>query len=365
MLTNLFKRFWALLVKFFIFILTRLEVNDYYLVLNGNHEHIMKRLGTEDRFNFLAKAQEALIKRGDAKEIEALLKNKVIATRKLKQLIIDRNQSYEISLLCQNNHDVPAADIIRQGHFKALLSLLQKGEISEEDMNYILLNFTHFQMMEVLNVNSLRLTEAQMRLLINRVNDDEIAMMLQLQNHNIAVSNAILETIIISGYKKAGSYLAENNRLHDDLAWKYLHRYADDTDMLDDYIYNNDVPEKLQLEIIKNFSHSAVMSLLENDSELSKEAQLAVIAKGNMDEIKRLIKQQNSLSDEVIDALFKRNVHEEMQLLAQHQKLKNSVLMQWVNNCRFDYVEMYLKTHSTDASFNTCLLLEVLKRTVK
>lgn len=363
MVTNLFKRFWAFLVKFFTFILTRLEVNGYYLVLNGNHEHIMERLKTEYHFDFPAKAQEALIKRGDAKEIEALLKNKVIATRKLKQLIIDRNQSYEISLLCQNNHDVPAADIIKQGHFKAVLSLLKTDSISEEDMKYILLNFTHFQMMEILKYRCLKLTEAQMRLIINRVNDDEITMMLQ--HEDVAVSNAILETIIISGYKKAGSYLAENNRLHDDLAWKYLHRYADDTDMLDDYIYNNDVPEKLQLEIIKNFSHSAVMSLLENNCSLCEKVQLAVVAKGDMDEIKRLIKQQNSLSDEVVEALFKRNVHEEMQLLAQYQKLKNSVLMQWVNNCRFDYVEMYLKNHSTDASFNTCLLLEVLKRTVK
>ena len=188
---------------------------------------------------------------------------------------------------------------------------------------------------------------------------------MMLQHEDVAVSNAILETIIISGYKKAGSYLAENNRLHDDLAWKYLHRYADDTDMLDDYIYNNDIPDKLQLEIIKNFSHSAVMSLLENNCSLCEKVQLAVVAKGDMDEIKRLIKQQNSLSDEVVEALFKRNVHEEMQLLAQYQKLKNSVLMQWVNNCRFDYVEMYLKNHSTDASFNTCLLLEVLKRTVQ
>lgn len=363
MLTNLFKRFWALLVKFFTFILTRLEVNGYYLVLNGNHEHIMERLKTEDRFDFPAKAQEALIKRGDAKEIEALLKNKVIANCRLKQLVIDRNQSYEIALLCQNNYDVPAADIIRQGHFKAVLSLLKKDAISEEDMNYILLNFTHFQMMEILDYSCLKLTEAQMRLLINRVNDEEIAMMLQ--HKDIAVPNSILETIIISGYEKASSYLAENNRLHDELAWKYLHRYADNIDMLDDYIYNNDVPDKLQLEIIGNFSHSAVMSLLENNSELCEQAQLAVVAKGDMDEIKRLIKQQNSLSDEVIEALFKRNVHEEMQLLAQHQKLKNSVLMQWVNHCRFDYVEMYLKNHSTDASFNTCLLLEVLKRTVK
>lgn len=363
MLTNLFKRFWALLVKFFIFILTRLEVNSYYLVLNGNHEHIMKRLGTEDRFDFPAKAQEALIKRANAEEIEALLKNKVICSRRLKQLVIDRNQSYEIALLCQNNHDVPAADIIRQGHFKAVLSLLKTDSLSEEDMKYILLNFTHFQMMEILKYRCLKLTEAQMRLLINRVNDDEITMMLQ--HEDVAVSNAILETIIISGYKKAGSYLAENNRLHDDLAWKYLHRYADDTDMLDDYIYNNDVPEKLQLEIIKNFSHSAVMSLLENNCSLCEKVQLAVVAKGDMDEIKLLIKQQDFLSNEVIDALFKRNVPKEMQLLAKHQKLNNSVLMQWVNNCRFDYVETYLANHSTDASLNTCLLLEVLKRTVK
>ena len=362
MLTNCLKKLWAYVVRFIVFVLKKLEINDYYLVLNGNHEHIMKYFDNEN-CKFSAKAQEALIHRGIGSEIELMLKSVKIANTHLKQLIIDRNQSYEISLLCQNNHDVPTADIIRQGHFKALLSLLKKDAISEEDMNYILLNFTHFQMMEVLNVNSLRLTEAQMRLLINRVNDDEIAMMLQ--QKDIAVPNSILETIIISGYEKAGSYLAENNRLHDELAWKYLHRYADNIDMLDDYIYNNDVPDKLQLEIISNFSHSAVMSLLENNSELCEQAQLAVVAKGDMDEIKRLIKQQNSLSDEVVEALFKRNVHEEMQLLAQYQKLKNSVLMQWVNNCRFDYVEMYLKNHSTDASFNTCLLLEVLKRTVK
>ncbi|HBO50297.1 MAG TPA: hypothetical protein DD619_05905, partial [Alphaproteobacteria bacterium] len=64
MLTNLFKRFWALLVKFFIFILTRLEVNDYYLVLNGNHEHIMKRLHNDEK-PFAKPAQKALLNRGN------------------------------------------------------------------------------------------------------------------------------------------------------------------------------------------------------------------------------------------------------------------------------------------------------------
>lgn len=363
MVTHFFKWLWALVKKFVAFILTRLEVNDYYLVLNGNHERIMERLKTEDVRDFSAKAQEALLKRGRADEIEALLKNKKIANTRLKQLVIDRNQSYEIALLCQNNLDVPAEDIIRQGHFKAVLSLLKKDEISEGDMNYILFSFTHFQIMEILEYRNLKLTEAQIRLLINRVNDEEIEKMLHL--NDVAFPTSVLETIIISGYEKASSYLAENNYLSAELAWKYIHRYADDIDMLDDYIYNNYAPDAIQLEIIKNFSHSAVMSLLENNRTICDEAQLAVVKRGDMDEIKRLIEEQDGLSDDVINALLLRNAPSEIKTLAASQTLTTAVLMQWVNRCRFDYVETYLANHDVDSKFSTQLMLEILKRTVK
>lgn len=93
MITHFFKWLWALVKHFGVFILTRLEVNDYYLVLNGDHEHIMERLNTGGMSDFSAKAQEALLKRDRADEIEALLKNKKIANTRLKQLVIDRNQS--------------------------------------------------------------------------------------------------------------------------------------------------------------------------------------------------------------------------------------------------------------------------------
>lgn len=364
MITHFFKWLWALVKHFGVFILTRLEVNDYYLVLNGDHEHIMERLSTGGMSDFSAKAQEALLKRDRADEIEALLKNKKIANTRLKQLVIDRNQSNEIALLCQKNLDVPASDIIRQGHFKALLSLLKENEISEEDMTYILQNFTHFQIMEILEYRDIKLTEAQVLLILNRGNDEEIEKMLYLKD--VAFPTSVLETIITSGYKKASSYLAACWHLSSELAMKYIHRYADDIDMLDDYIYNNYyTSDAIQLEIVKNFSHSAVMSLLDYNQTLCDEAQLAVVQKGNMDEIKCLIEGQEALSDDVINALLLRNAPAEMHALATSQTLSTAVLMQWVNNYRFDYVETYLANHDVDSKFSTQLMLEVLKRTVK
>lgn len=364
MITHFFKWLWALVKHFGVFILTRLEVNDYYLVLNGDHEHIMERLSTGGMSDFSAKAQEALLKRDRADEIEALLKNKKIANTRLKQLVIDRNQSNEIALLCQKNLDVPASDIIRQGHFKALLSLLKENEISEEDMTYILQNFTHFQIMEILEYRDIKLTEAQILLILNRGNDEEIEKMLYLKD--VAFPTSVLETIITSGYKKASSYLAACWHLSSELAMEYIHRYADDIDMLDDYIYNNYyTSDAIQLEIVKNFSHSAVMSLLDYNQTLCDEAQLAVVQKGNMDEIKCLIEGQEALSDDVINALLLRNAPTEMQALATSQTLSTAVLMQWVNNYRFDYVETYLANHDVDSKFSTQLMLEVLKRTVK
>lgn len=364
MITHFFKWLWALVKHFGVFILTRLEVNDYYLVLNGDHEHIMERLSTGGMSDFSAKAQEALLKRDRADEIEALLKNKKIANTRLKQLVIDRNQSNEIALLCQKNLDVPASDIIRQGHFKALLSLLKENEISEEDMTYILQNFTHFQIMEILEYRDIKLTEAQILLILNRGNDEEIEKMLYLKD--VAFPTSVLETIITSGYKKASSYLAACWHLSSELAMKYIHRYADDIDMLDDYIYNNYyTSDAIQLEIVKNFSHSAVMSLLDYNQTLCDEAQLAVVQKGNMDEIKCLIEGQEALSDDVINALLLRNAPAEMHALATSQTLSTAVLMQWVNNYRFDYVETYLANHDVDSKFSTQLMLEVLKRTVK
>lgn len=364
MITHFFKWLWALVKHFGVFILTRLEVNDYYLVLNGDHEHIMERLNTGGMSDFSAKAQEALLKRDRADEIEALLKNKKIANTRLKQLVIDRNQSNEIALLCQKNLDVPASDIIRQGHFKALLSLLKENEISEEDMTYILQNFTHFQIMEILEYRNIKLTEAQILLILNRGNDEEIEKMLYLKD--VAFPTSVLETIITSGYKKASSYLAACWHLSSELAMEYIHRYADDIDMLDDYIYNNYyTSDAIQLEIVKNFSHSAVMSLLDYNQTLCDEAQLAVVQKGNMDEIKCLIEGQEALSDDVINALLLRNAPAEMHALATSQTLSTAVLMQWVNNYRFDYVETYLANHDVDSKFSTQLMLEVLKRTVK
>ena len=364
MITHFFKWLWALVKHFVVFILTQLEVNDYYLVLNGDHEHIMKRLSTEDISDFSAKAQEALLKRDRADEIEALLKNKKIANTRLKQLVIDRNQSHEIALLCQKNLDVPASDIIRQGHFEALLSLLKENEISEEDMTYILQNFTHFQIMEILEYRNIKLTEAQILLILNRGNDEEIETMLHLKD--VAFPTSVLETIITSGYKKASSYLAACWHLSSELAMKYIHRYADDIDMLDDYIYNNYyMSDAVQLEIAKNFSHSAVMSLLDYIQTLCDEAQLAVVQKGDMDEIKCLIEGQEALSDDVINALLLRNAPTEMQALAESQTLSTAVLMHWINNYRFDYVETYLANHDVDSKFSAQLMLEVLKRTVK
>lgn len=364
MITHFFKWLWALVKHFGVFILTRLEVNDYYLVLNGDHEHIMERLNTGGMSDFSAKAQEALLKRDRADEIEALLKNKKIANTRIKQLVIDRNQSNEIALLCQKNLDVPASDIIRQGHFKALLSLLKENEISEEDMTYILQNFTHFQIMEILEYRDIKLTEAQVLLILNRGNDEEIEKMLYLKD--VAFPTSVLETIITSGYKKASSYLAACWHLSSELAMKYIHRYADDIDMLDDYIYNNYyTSDAIQLEIVKNFSHSAVMSLLDYNQTLCDEAQLAVVQKGDMDEIKCLIEGQEALSDDVINALLLRNATTEMKALAESQTLSTAVLMQWVNNYRFDYVEAYLANHDVDSKFSTQLMLEVLKRTVK
>lgn len=364
MITHFFKWLWALVKHFVVFILTRLEVNDYYLVLNGDHEHIMTRLSTGDISDFSAKAQEALLKRGRADEIEALLKNKKIANTRLKQLVIDRNQSNEIALLCQKNLDVPASDIIRQGHFEALLSLLKENKISEEDMTYILQNFTHFQIIEILEYRDISLTEAQILLILNRGNDEEIETMLHVRN--AAFPPSVLEKIIDGGYKKASSYLAACWHLSSELAMKYIHRYADDIDMLDDYIYNNYyMSDAVQLEIAKNFSHSAVMSLLDYIQTLCDEAKLAVVQKGDMDEIERLIDGQEALSDDVINALLLRNAPTEMQALAESQTLSTAVLMHWVNNYRFDYVETYLANHDVDSKFSTQLMLEVLKRTVK
>lgn len=364
MITHFFKWLWALVKHFVVFILTRLEVNDYYLVLNGDHEHIMTRLSTGDISDFSAKAQEALLKRGRVDEIEALLKNKKIANTRLKQLVIDRNQSNEIALLCQKNLDVPASDIIRQGHFEALLSLLKENKISEEDMTYILQNFPHVQIMEILEYRDIKLTEAQILLILNRGNDEEIETMLHLKD--VAFPTSVLETIITSGYKKASSYLAACWHLSSELAMKYIHRYADDIDMLDDYIYNNYyMSDAVQLEIAKNFSHSAVMSLLDYIQTLCDEAQLAVVQKGDMDEIERLIDGQEALSDDVINALLLRNAPTEMQALAESQTLSTAVLMHWVNNYRFDYVETYLANHDVDSKFSAQLMLEVLKRTVK
>lgn len=364
MITHFFKWLWAFVKHFVVFILTRLEVNDYYLVLNGDHEHIMTRLSTGDISDFSAKAQEALLKRGRVDEIEALLKNKKIANTRLKQLVIDRNQSNEIALLCQKNLDVPASDIIRQGHFEALLSLLKENKISEEDMTYILQNFTHVQIMEILEYRDIKLTEAQILLILNRGNDEEIETMLHLKD--VAFPTSVLETIITSGYKKASSYLAACWHLSSELAMKYIHRYADDIDMLDDYIYNNYyMSDAVQLEIAKNFSHSAVMSLLDYIQTLCDEAKLAVVQKGDMDEIKCLIEGQEALSDDVINALLLRNAPTEMQALAESQTLSTAVLMHWVNNYRFDYVETYLANHDVDSKFSPQLMLEVLKRTVK
>lgn len=368
MITHFFKWLWALVKHFGVFILTRLEVNDYYLVLNGDHEHIMERLSTGGMSDFSAKAQEALLKRDRADEIEALLKNKKIANTRLKQLVIDRNQSHEIALLCQKNLDVPASDIIRQGHFKALLSLLKENEISEEDMTYILQNFTHFQIMEILEYRNIKLTEAQILLILNRGNDEEIEKMLHLNDvaFDVTFPTYVLETIIDGGYKKASSYLAVCWHLSSELAMKYIHRYADDIDMLDDYIYNNYyMSDAIQLEIVKNFSHSAVMSLLDYIQTLCDEAQLAIVQKGDMDEIKRLIDGQKALSDDVINALLLRNAPTEMKALAESQTLSTAVLMHWINNYRFDYVETYLANHDVDSKFSAQLMLEVLKRTVK
>ena len=105
--------------------------------------------------------------------------------------------------------------------------------------------------------------------------------------------------------------------------------------------------------------------MLDVNNELCAEAQLAIVKKGNMAEIQRLITEQNKLDKQVIDILLERNAHSEMLALAEHQQLDSSVLMHWVNKCRFDYVEIYLANNETDNKFTQRLILEVLKRTVQ
>ncbi len=364
MLAKFFRWVWALILQLWTYICTRLEVNDLYLVLNGKHEHIMKRLHNDEK-PFAKPAQKALLNRGNTDEIVAMIKSGFAVIDSINKKIVERNIGVEIKALCDYGKYVPADIIIQEGHVMACLALAKRKMLflTDADLQYVLQHYSPQNAAEIIMNCADTLTQDQMLAIIDRKNDRMIKAMFRTDR---VYASIIFDAIVDSGCEEATGWIAEHYALSVPAAIKYLHKYADNIDMLDDFIYNDGVecPE-IQLEIAKTLGHNAVMSMLDVNNELCAEAQLAIVKKGNMAEIQRLITEQNKLDKQVIDILLERNAHSEMLALAEHQQLDSSVLMHWVNNCRFDYVEIYLANNKTDSKFTQRLILEVLKRTVQ
>lgn len=364
MFTNFFKWLWALVVKLWVFIKTRLEVNDYYLVMNGNYEHILKRLSEGKENDFSDDAQVALLKRGDHDEIMALLHNKTTSL-KVKEKIIDRGVASELTVFCQKNcviNEEWADKIIGYRFEKPIMAMIEM-----QSHNPFL---KAEEQAKIISLGNSKLTKALVEKV--RLADSNIVKLIKSGYRNInrlmtkkfwiysdEVFMAVLENCSLDDIE----YIAENFDLPEKCALLLLERYADEVDIMDAFFSRLVESSKVQVEIVKKLSHEYVMQLLDN--QLSKEACMEVVQKGNMEEIAKLIEIQDGLPQEVVDALLVRNVHSELASLAENQPLDYSVLMTWVKHCRFDYVKLYLANNETDRKLTQLLLLEVLERTVK
>ena len=370
MVLNFFKWLWTWVIKIFIFIKTRLEIDDYYLVLNGNHEHILKRLAKGNKNDFSEKAQLALLERGNHKEIIALLHNKYTSL-KVNEKIVERADSTELTVLCRGERIISTnilLKIIDYGYIEPIreMILAKPLEIFDSDVQE-----------KIINLNNIDLT----RLLVNKVhiNDSNIVKLIEAGFCNIGFSNIsklipisdcymysskVFEAVVKNCYVDDVEYIVENFDLPESAALLLLERYAHNVDVMDEFLERKICSDKVQLEVIKKLSHEYVMKLILNN-RLSDEACLAIIQNGNMEEIDKLITCKDYLSQEMIDALLVRNVHSEMVNLMKNQLVSNSVLEELVKRCRFDYIRLYLSCHETDPQFTQLLLIEILERTVK
>ena len=364
MVTNFFKWLWALVVKLWVFIKTRLEVNDYYLVRNGNYEHILKRLSKGTENDFSDDAQVALLERNDHAEIMALLKNKTTCLQ-VKEKIIDRGVASELTLFCQKNCVIDeewADKIIGYGFEKPIMAMIEMqpyNQFLKAKEQSKIINLGNYKLTQALvqggvldASNIVKLIKDGYRnipQLLHSAKDDDLGQ----------VITAVLENCPLDDVE----YVAENYNLSDDCALLLLDHFSDDVDIMDAFIDGEITSSAVQLEIIKKLSHEYVMQLLDN--QLSEEACLAVIQKGNMEEINKLIKIQDGLPEESVNALLVRNVHTELANLAENQTLDNSILIMWAKNCRFDYVRLYLSHHEPNLKLSLLLQLEILEQIVK
>lgn len=363
MFTNFFKWLWALVVKLWVFIKTRLEANDYYLVMNGNSEHILKRLSKGKENDFSDDAQVALLKRGNHDEIMALLHNKTTCLE-VKKKIIDRGVASELTVFCQKNCVIDedwADKIIGYGFEKPIMMMIEMqshNPFLKVDEQAKIISLGNPKLTRAL-VEKIRLADSNIVKLIEAGYRNINSLMPRFCFYSDEVFMAVLENCSFDDIE----YIAENFDLPEKCALLLLDRYADEVDIMDAFFCRLIESSKVQVEIVKKLSHEYVMQLLDN--QLSKEACMEVVQKGNMDEIAKLIEIQDGLPQEVVDALLVRNVHSELTSLAEYQQLDYSVLMTWVKHCRFEYVQLYLEKHETDRKLTQLLVLEVLKRTVK
>lgn len=364
MVLNFFKWLWAWVIKIFILIKTRLEINDYYLVLNGNHEHILKRLAKGNKNDFSEKAQLVLLERGNHNEIIALLHNKYTSL-KVNEKIVERADSTELTAFCRGG---------RITFTNILLKIIDYGYIEPIREMILAKPFKIDSVVQekIINLNNIDLT----RLLVNEVHlsDSNIVKLIEAGFSNISklipicgayvYSDKVYEAVVKNCYVDDVEYIVENFDLPESAALLLLERYAYNVDVMDEFLEREICSDKVQLEVIKKLSHEYVMKLILNN-RLSDKACLAIIQNGNMEEIDQLITCQDSLSQEMIDALLARNVHSEMVNLMKNQLVSNSVLEELVKRCRFDYIRLYLSCHETDPQFTQLLLIEILERTVK
>lgn len=364
MVLNFFKWLWAWVIKIFILIKTRLEIDDYYLVLNGNHEHILKRLAKGNKNDFSEKAQLALLERGNHDEIIALLHNKDTSL-KVNEKIVERADSTELTVFCRGE---------RITFTNILLKIIDYGYIEPIREMILAKPFVIDSVVQekIINLNNIDLT----RLLVNEVHisDSNVVKLIEARFSNISklipsygcyvYSDKVFEAVVKNCYVDDVEYIVENFDLPESAALLLLERYAHNVDVMDEFLEREICSDKVQLEVIKKLSHEYVMKLILNN-RLSDKACLAIIQNGNMEEIDQLITCQDSLSQEMIDALLARNVHSEMVNLMKNQLVSNSVLEELVKRCRFDYIRLYLSCHETDPQFTQLLLIEILERTVK
>lgn len=369
MVLNFFKWLWAWVIKIFILIKTRLEIDDYYLVLNGNHEHILKRLAKGNKNDFSEKAQLALLERGNHNEIIALLHNKDTSL-KVNEKIVERADSTELTVFCRGERITSTnilLKIIDYGYIEPIREMIREMILAKP----VEILYSDVQE-KIINLNNIDLT----RLLVNKVHisDSNIVKLIEAGFSNISklipsygcyvYSDKVFETVVKNCYVDDVEYIVENFDLPESAALLLLERYAHNVDVMDEFLKRKICSDKVQLEVIKKLSHEYVMKLILNN-RLSDEACLAIIQNGNMEEIDKLITCKDYLSQEMIDALLVRNVHSEMVNLMKNQLVSNSVLEELVKRCRFDYIRLYLSCHETDPQFTQLLLIEILERTVK